>query len=319
MRSPCALSFFSTCSLLCCWGSIVIPLENVTAVAAENPVRAFFGPVVVDEEEAIIILDTIDDLFAEECPFCVHHSSRTLKDAAEEAADAAEDAAKDAEDAAEEAAKDAEDAAKDAEKIAEEEAEALAGRKYLYTHAGLMIVGWGLLLPAGVIIARLARHRPGGLWFKFHRFLQISGLVVVFIAWMVAMNLFDDVEVPDEYEEYEDLHKTLGLVVMVVGLLQPLNAIVRPHAPKEGEDKPSERLLWEIVHKGLGYSAVVLAVFTILLGTTLLPTAEIKKKFRFAYGLGVGGLLLALIIALLVDKFNYEPPQPVDLREEQLQ
>jgi len=245
-------------------------------------------------------------------------SARNLKDSVEEAQQDAEDAAKEAAKQAEDAAKDAAKQAEDAAKATEDAAEARAALPYLYTHAGLMIVGWGLVLPSGVIIARLARHRPGGLWFKFHRILQISGLVIVFVAWMVAMNLFDDVEVPDESEQFEDLHKTLGLIVMVCGLLQPVNAFVRPHAPKEGEDKPPVRLLWEILHKGVGYSAVVLAVFTILLGTTLLPTADLKRKFRLAYGVGVGGLLLTLIVALCVDKLHFKPPPPADPPEEPL-
>lgn len=234
--------------------------------------------------------------------------SRTLKDPAEEAADAAEDAAKDAQDAAEDAAK---DAAKNAEDAAEEAADFWAGHRALYAHGGLMILGWGFLLPSGVILARLAKHRPGGLWFRLHRFLQISGITVAFVAWMIALNLFDEVEIPEESERYEDIHKTLGLIVMILGLFQPLNAVLRPHAPKDGEDKPPARFMWEVLHKGLGYTAVVLAAATISFGTTLLPTANnIKKKFQLTYACGAVGLLVVLAIVLLIDKFRYkEQPQ----------
>lgn len=41
----------------------------------------------------------------------------------------------------------------------------------------------------------------------------------------------------------------MGLVVMILGWLQPLNAFIRPHPAAKNEEKPKKRLVWEIVHK----------------------------------------------------------------------
>ena len=41
------------------------------------------------------------------------------------------------------------------------------------THAVLMILAWGILLPGGVISARCFRHRPNACWFKWHRAAQV--------------------------------------------------------------------------------------------------------------------------------------------------
>eukprot|EP00977_Amphora_coffeiformis_P000166 scaffold48_cov161-Amphora_coffeaeformis.AAC.14 len=184
---------------------------------------------------------------------------------------------------------------------ASEDADARAGKRYLYAHGSLMILGWGVLLPSGAIFARLAKHRPGGLWFRIHRALQVSGLVVVFTAWMIAVNFFDDVEVNDDNDN-DDTHKSVGFIVMMLGMLQGINGLLRPHASHGGETKTYIRFWWEILHKTSGYLAVILAIFTIYLGTTLIPTATVRDKFQRVYFCGVGSVLVALIAGLLADK-----------------
>jgi hypothetical protein len=58
-------------------------------------------------------------------------------------------------------------------------------------------------------------------------------------------------------------HGILGIIVMLLGLLQPANAVVRPH--------PGERLrwAWELLHKGSGRLALLLAFVNISLGVFL--------------------------------------------------
>ena len=42
-------------------------------------------------------------------------------------------------------------------------------------HGACMLLSWGLLLPAGALTARYLRHRkPGGVWFKVHRAVQVT-------------------------------------------------------------------------------------------------------------------------------------------------
>jgi hypothetical protein len=186
---------------------------------------------------------------------------------------------------------------------ASEDAEERAARKFLYAHGSLMILGWGVLLPSGVVFARLGKHCPGSLWFQFHRALQVTGLIAVFTAWMIAVNLFDDVEVNDDNDN-DDIHKRLGFIVMLLGLSQGLNGLLRPHAPHDGEDKTAPRLLWEVAHKASGYGAVTLAVFTIYLGTTLIPSPRHRDNFQLAYASVAGGVLLSLMVGLLIDKIR---------------
>ena len=58
---------------------------------------------------------------------------------------------------------------------------------------------------------------------------------------------------------------------MVIGILQPFNAFFRPHATAAGEVKTTTRRLWEILHKGGGYTAIFLGILNIFGGAQLLP------------------------------------------------
>jgi hypothetical protein len=81
----------------------------------------------------------------------------------------------------------------------------------------------------------------------------------------------------------------MGWFVMVLGVLQPLNAFFRPPATKHGETKEKKRFMWEILHKGSGYCAVLLALVTVYLGIDLgyLPD-EYEIWLRVGFGLFVG-------------------------------
>jgi hypothetical protein len=52
------------------------------------------------------------------------------------------------------------------------------------------MVGWGVLLPAGVIIARYCREYPiklDGHWFSLHVCCQISGYVTGTTGWAIGL------------------------------------------------------------------------------------------------------------------------------------
>ncbi len=59
-------------------------------------------------------------------------------------------------------------------------------------------------------------------WFKYHRIIQSVGLVVAIIAFILALSMIKG-------SHFDEPHHRLGLVVMILGILQPLNALIRPH------------------------------------------------------------------------------------------
>jgi hypothetical protein len=169
-------------------------------------------------------------------------------------------------------------------------------------HGSLMLIGWGFLLPSGTLFAKFFKHRPDALWFRIHRACQITGLFIAVIGWIIALRNFQ-VWGDKGYNNYR--HGVCGGVTMFLGLLQPFNAILRPHAPEEGESPTTGRKLWEVLHKSVGYVAVLLAAVTIGLGTTILPDVEDQRRFQLAYGIGCGGMLFLLFVAIQHDKANY--------------
>ena len=146
-------------------------------------------------------------------------------------------------------------------------------------HGSLMIIGWGFLLPTGVASARLLKHRPNALWFKIHRIVQVLGLVVAICGWGIALAEFS---VFGSSGTHSYNHGVMGMTVMVLGLLQPLNAFLRPHPAEAGERKPVKRLIWEIIHKASGYIAIILAAATIFYGTTVIFGHNVE--FQAAWG-----------------------------------
>ena len=82
----------------------------------------------------------------------------------------------------------------------------------------------------------------------------------------------------------------------LAGILQPFNAAIRPHPPPKGEKRTTWRLIWEIWHKSLGLVALILAIPTMVIGTTLVSK---EKEYQGAYG-GAWGALVLLAIVLFV-------------------
>ena len=70
------------------------------------------------------------------------------------------------------------------------------------------------------------QHKGPPLWFQAHRIIQSTGLIISIIAFILALSM-----VP-KGSHFTKLHHKLGLAVMILGILQPMNALIRPHPPK---------------------------------------------------------------------------------------
>merc|ERR1719261_668438 len=155
---------------------------------------------------------------------------------------------------------------------------------------------WGFFLPAGVVVARMLRHRPP-LWFYLHIGLQMFGLTCALAGFAMALSEFSVFE--EHAPKKSTRHGTLGLVVMSLGLLQPLNALIRPHAPGPGAVRPLKRLLWEVWHKGSGLVAIILSIPTVVLGTQLITKTD---TYQAAYGAAWGAVVLLALGLFVFDR-----------------
>lgn len=183
---------------------------------------------------------------------------------------------------------------------------------YYIAHGALMLLGWGLILPAGVLSARFLKYK-GPIWFHAHRALQIGGLLVASAGWIIALVKFD-VFTADGLDPTV-IHGSLGIVTMCLGLLQPVNAFFRPHVTNG--PKLFARLVWEILHKASGYTALLLAMVTICLG---IPLIGPSTAFKWAYGaiFGILGLLGLFIIRDASKSKHMTNERPVTTKNSEL-
>jgi hypothetical protein len=124
-----------------------------------------------------------------------------------------------------------------------------------------MMLSWGFLLPLGVVCAHFLRHRENALWFKLHRIIQSLGLVLAIAGFSVALANFHVFDAGASVRS--TAHGSMGVLVMLLGVLQPVNAFFRPHHEEPGRRK------WELLHKGSGYTAVVLGGLTCAVGASI--------------------------------------------------
>jgi len=171
----------------------------------------------------------------------------------------------------------------------------------MWVHVVLMVIAWGGLLPFGVLWAktrrddqRLLQGKP--IWFAMHRNCQYTGWFLQLIAFLAIV-----VWVGENSAHFADpfvLHKLFGLIVVLFGTQQPLNAFIRPHPPKDGEQKAAMRQYWEYWHKGSGYFAVVVGPLNCISGIRVAKEKQYDDVANAATGLLV--ICLLPTVGLLV-------------------
>ncbi len=153
-------------------------------------------------------------------------------------------------------------------------------------HGALMVTAWGLLIPAGGVVARYYKVMPGQdfprvfdnlAWWRWHRALQYGGIGVASLAAVLMFGVTQG--------RVSTLHGWCGLATMGLGWLQVLSGWLRgsrggPTGRGADPDDPAtwrgdhydmtpRRRAFERWHKPAGWAAVALAGVTVLLGAAL--------------------------------------------------
>ncbi|CAE7450307.1 unnamed protein product [Symbiodinium sp. CCMP2456] len=171
----------------------------------------------------------------------------------------------------------------------------------LWLHLIFMAIGWGALLPWGVALANRTRNvtgAPPGSWFKLHKRIQVVGWAVQLVGFCMAVWYVQALQ-------FTSAHHVIGFVAVVLGTMQPFNAILRKLCahPHPGDSKTAGRLLFEIVHKGSGYIATLMGMLNCWIGVLLL----IRNEFEVAViavaatlaALGTGSVTFYFILSLI--------------------
>ena len=135
---------------------------------------------------------------------------------------------------------------------------------WVVSHGVMMMLAWCFLIPFGAHAPRnLKAYFGAPRWFYVHRGLQVGGLVVAVAATAISI-----ASTPAEahFALSNVPHKALGLLVMIIAVLQPLNALCRGHPPEDGEKPTARRTVWQVWHRSLGWVGVILGGVNCALG-----------------------------------------------------
>jgi len=176
-----------------------------------------------------------------------------------------------------------------------------------YAHGVIMWLTWGVLASIGIMSSAFRFLYPAGpTWFKIHRGVQVSVVVLHLVGFIIAVVFVDDCGGATDCDDpmhFSNDHMKCGLVVTILCVLQPLNAVLRSHPPAggwKGGVPPLKRQVWEFVHKRSGYIAWILGCVTAFLGMRL-PQID-AQGLADAHMYGWCGMLLAVYLVLSVLK-----------------
>ncbi|CAN6926666.1 unnamed protein product, partial [Brassica oleracea] len=146
------------------------------------------------------------------------------------------------------------------------------------THGLMNMIGWGILIIIGAIVARhMKQWEPT--WFYSHIAVQIIGFLLGLTGIICGLILENRTNASNV-----STHKALGITILVMGGLQVLALLARP-------DKESKyRKYWNWYHHNIGRALIILAICNIFYGIHL---AKAGSSWNAGYGSAVGVLALA--------------------------
>lgn len=145
-------------------------------------------------------------------------------------------------------------------------------------HGLLAMMGWGVLMPVGMMAARYFR-RLDPYWFYSHMAIQAAGFAVGIASIVLGFRLNEN------GLKNVDVHKALGIAILAMASLQVMALLARP-------DKTSKvRRFWNWYHHNIGRAAILLAIGNIFLGLSI---AQEVSAYIVSYGVFVAVWVIAV-------------------------
>ena len=151
---------------------------------------------------------------------------------------------------------------------------------WAYWHARIMVLGWAVLLPLGALLARFFKvtawqnwptELDSKFWWHGHRALQYGGVVVVSVGVALAWSNSGGATLS------ASLHGWLGWSLLAAAWVQVVASWLRgskggptdQNLRGDHYDMTRKRLVFERLHKGLGWLAVMVAAGVVVSGLFL--------------------------------------------------
>lgn len=143
-------------------------------------------------------------------------------------------------------------------------------------HGIFSIIGWGTILPIGVIIARYFKKGPihwneHDQWKHAHKTCQACGYILGATGWVIGIWL-------GNYSKYYSFpkHGAYGICIFTFATLQTLALRLKPHTNDE------LRTYWSMYHLSLGYALLIVICVNIFKGIKILQEEETWKPTYIA-------------------------------------
>lgn len=175
-------------------------------------------------------------------------------------------------------------------------------------HGWFAALAWGLFSPIAIGASLLRSRLPAGpLWFKIHFYLHLMvvGMTLVSFSLAVAAHQQGTPAGKDPKHFTGLVHRSLGLAITILALIQVVAGYFRAPNPKKNDDgsfepKTQLRVLWEVGHKGLGVALLAMCWYQCSEGVRLYETNFGTTVNYTAIFWGVAGSVAGVIVVLFV-------------------
>ncbi|XP_058103637.1 cytochrome b561 and DOMON domain-containing protein At5g47530-like [Magnolia sinica] len=169
-------------------------------------------------------------------------------------------------------------------------------QKLRKVHGIVSMIGWGIILPLGIISARYLKEFPFEVEksYAIHVPCQICGFVIGTIGWALGMSL------GNQSKNYIlRNHRIIGITIFSMALLQVLALWLRP------KKKDDFLKYWRIYHHFIGYALFTLIVVNIFKGIDILSPSQ-QWKWAYRTILAFLGLIVLFFESITWGKFIYQ-------------
>uniref|UniRef100_A0A7S1ZIV4 Cytochrome b561 domain-containing protein n=1 Tax=Ditylum brightwellii TaxID=49249 RepID=A0A7S1ZIV4_9STRA len=199
-------------------------------------------------------------------------------------------------------------------------------------HGILAFTAWGVLVPTAISVSLLRNLYPSNFpWLRVHFALNGLACIIMIVVFAIALTSYDTTG----RNHFDGTHEKIGLVIFVFVLFQVMGGVFRAHAPKpasaiadtvhdnenvvneesdeeftdEGKkvEKSLQRMIWEVMHKGMGVLLLVLGLYEVQSGIALYasrysPETSVEIAYQAWIGAGLGIVLLLFAYSKLRDR-----------------
>lgn len=162
-------------------------------------------------------------------------------------------------------------------------------------HGVINVVGWGILMPIGAMLARYLRmfESADPAWFYLHAFCQSAGYILGVSGWATGLKLGSD----SQGVEYKP-HRNIGITLFCLGTLQVFALLLRPKKDHKF------RKFWNVYHYAVGYTVIILSIINIFKGYDILQPADKWKHAYIGVIASLGGIAVVLEVATWIIYFK---------------